>query len=240
MICHIFGTLNLLEPKYSDKDQEFVSITHDNKILLSTNEASRVQTETFSNLKGQKKLIFIIDLDQTLLHATVDPQVSEWMEKYPQHPVVKDIHAFKLKDSPNFTYFIKLRPGVREFLKQLESKFEYHVYTMGSRNYAEAVVKVIDPNGSLFADRILSRDESGSFSHKNISRLFPQDQSMVVILDDRADVWQYSPNLIRIKPCKISLSLGSTYNFLSFLRLARLIISIICSSRLLFRWDGWY
>lgn len=25
---------------------------------------------------------------------------------------------------------------------------------------------------------------------------------MVVVLDDRSDVWSFSPNLIRIKPCK--------------------------------------
>lgn len=33
---------------------------------------------------------------------------------------------------------------------------------MGTRGYAEAVAKEIDPNGSLFKERILSRDESGS------------------------------------------------------------------------------
>jgi RNA polymerase II subunit A-like phosphatase len=33
---------------------------------------------------------------------------------------------------------------------------------MGTRNYAEAVAKEIDKTGSLFKERILSRDESGS------------------------------------------------------------------------------
>jgi TFIIF-interacting CTD phosphatase-like protein len=33
---------------------------------------------------------------------------------------------------------------------------------MGTRDYAEAVAKEIDPEGSLFKERILSRDESGS------------------------------------------------------------------------------
>ena len=41
-----------------------------------------------------------------------------------------------------------------------------HVYTMGTRTYADAICKVIDPGGRIFGDRILSRDESGSeFSH---------------------------------------------------------------------------
>lgn len=37
-----------------------------------------------------------------------------------------------------------------------------HVYTMGTRAYAEEVCAAIDPDGSLFGGRILSRDESGS------------------------------------------------------------------------------
>jgi len=39
-----------------------------------------------------------------------------------------------------------------------------HVYTMGTRAYAEAVCAAIDPKGTIFRDRILSRDESGSTS----------------------------------------------------------------------------
>ena len=40
------------------------------------------------------------------------------------------------------------------------------------------------------------------FAVKSIQRLFPCDQSMVVVIDDRGDVWHWSPNLIRIQPCK--------------------------------------
>ena len=37
-----------------------------------------------------------------------------------------------------------------------------HVYTMGTRAYAEEVCAAIDPDGRIFGGRILSRDESGS------------------------------------------------------------------------------
>lgn len=33
---------------------------------------------------------------------------------------------------------------------------------MGTRNYASAVANVIDPDNTIFNERILSRDESGS------------------------------------------------------------------------------
>jgi RNA polymerase II subunit A-like phosphatase len=35
---------------------------------------------------------------------------------------------------------------------------------MGTRQYAENVCRIIDPDGRMFANRILSRDESGSES----------------------------------------------------------------------------
>lgn len=54
------------------------------------------------------------------------------------------------------------RPGLSNFLKEIEALYELHIYTMGTRSYAEAVAKEIDATGSLFKERILSRDESGS------------------------------------------------------------------------------
>ena len=48
------------------------------------------------------------------------------------------------------------------FLDRMSEKYEMHVYTMGTRAYAEKVCAAIDPDGRLFGGRILSRDESGS------------------------------------------------------------------------------
>lgn len=73
---------------------------------------------------------------------------------------------------------------------------------MGSREYANAIIGSLDPTGKLFHDRILSRDESGSINFKTLQRIFPCNDSMVVILDDRGDVWNWSDSLIPILPCK--------------------------------------
>lgn len=32
---------------------------------------------------------------------------------------------------------------------------------------------------------------------------------MVVVLDDRSDIWNFSPNLIRIKPCNVYIYIYS-------------------------------
>ena len=42
------------------------------------------------------------------------------------------------------------------------------------------------------------------FTSKNLKRLFPTDQSMVVVIDDRQDVWGDCPNLVKVVPCKLT------------------------------------
>lgn len=62
----------------------------------------------------------------------------------------------------------------------------------------------LDENGRLFSHRILSRDECLNATSKkdNLKALFPDDcgDSMVCIIDDREDVWNYAKNLIQVKP----------------------------------------
>ena len=54
------------------------------------------------------------------------------------------------------------RPGLQRFLEDMSRLYEMHVYTMGTRSYADAVCKFIDPEDKIFSRRILTRDESGS------------------------------------------------------------------------------
>lgn len=249
-------------------------MTHDGDgVKVSTQEAKRLDTESTAHLLGQRKLALVIDLDQTIIHATVDRSVGEFMNdtSNPNHQVLKDVGKFflgadgremkfeeeeeqkqeqeskqdkgkgkeevngkdntsssnsssksKNKDqSSNSTspsveakirratleggmwYYVKPRPHLNSFLETLSKKYQLHVYTMGTRSYADCVCKLIDRDGKFFGNRILSRDESGSIQRKSLARLFA-DTSMVVAIDDRADVWEYSPNLVKVVPCESS------------------------------------
>lgn len=44
-------------------------------------EASRLDTISTSHLLSTRRLSLIVDLDQTIIHATVDPTVGEWMDE---------------------------------------------------------------------------------------------------------------------------------------------------------------
>ncbi|KAN0060227.1 CTD phosphatase Fcp1 [Thecaphora frezii] len=219
--------------------QTSLSMMHSHAgVKVSEDEARRLDSETTAHLVSQRKLALIVDLDQTIIHATVDPTVGEWMrdENNPNFRALSDVGTFKLgvdgravsdvsvgeaarrsaQESANDDasaaagcwYYVKPRPGLSAFLESLSQRYELHVYTMGTRSYADCVCKLVDPAGSIFGNRILSRDENGSLVQKSLSRLFPVDTSMVVIIDDRADVWKWSPNLVKVMPYDFFVGIG--------------------------------
>ncbi len=207
-------------------------MTHSaNGPTVSLEEAQRIERETAERLVKARKLSLIVDLDQTIVHATVDPTVGEWIadgeaweEKHqqrngnaddessdtddeecnPNWEALRDVKKFRLGpesfgapyeakgkgksiEQDGCTYYIKprfvfslplffhspshVRPGWETFLQGVAAKYEMHVYTMGTRAYAEQVCAAIDPDGKLFGGRLLSRDESGSASQTDFYRI---------------------------------------------------------------------
>ena len=190
-------------------------MVHNNvSLTVSQAEATRVEEEAKRRLLASGKLSLVVDLDQTVIHATVDPTVADWQKdaENPNHEAVKSVRSFLLKDdgpaNKGCWYYVKLRPGLEQFLKNVSKIYELHIYTMGTRQYAKNIAEIVDPDQKVFGDRILSRDESGSMTAKNLQRLFPVDTKMVVIIDDRGDVWKWSPNLIKVKPYDFFVGIG--------------------------------
>ncbi|KAK3908662.1 RNA polymerase II subunit A C-terminal domain phosphatase [Frankliniella fusca] len=143
-------------------------------------------------LLANKKLVLLVDLDQTLIHTTND--------NIP--PNLKDVYHFRLHGSMSPWHHTRLRPGTQNFLKEMSKYYELHICTFGSRMYAHKIAMFLDPDGQYFSHRILSRDECVSANSKtaNLKALFPCGDDMVCIIDDREDVWNFAPNLIHVKP----------------------------------------
>ena len=65
---------------FSDTSRASIQMTHlANGPLVSLEEAQRIERETAEHLLKSRKLSLIVDLDQTIVHATVDPTVGEWI-----------------------------------------------------------------------------------------------------------------------------------------------------------------
>lgn len=211
--------------EFSNRDRAPIAMSHDTSGLkVSYNEAERIEKSATAGLLNQRKLILVVDLDQTIIHAAVEPTIGEWMAdpNSPNHAAVANVKTFTLEEevplSPRHEgprpppslcrYYVKLRPGLDRFLKAMNEMYEMHIYTMATKAYAKAIAALIDPEGEYFGDRILSRDESGSVVQKSLKRLFPVSTSMVAIIDDRGDVWRWKPNLIKVLPYNFFVGIG--------------------------------
>ncbi|TQS37273.1 hypothetical protein Golomagni_02260 [Golovinomyces magnicellulatus] len=195
-----------------------INMIHDQTTLtVSEDEASKAEEELERRLIKNRKLSLVVDLDQTIIHACIEPTIGEWQNDptSPNYQAVKEVRSFQLNDdgprgvASGCWYYIKLRPGLKEFLNKISEIYELHVYTMGTRAYAMNIAKIVDPDKRLFGDRIISRDENGSITTKSLARLFPVNTKMVVIIDDRTDVWPKNrPNLIKVVPYDFFLGIG--------------------------------
>lgn len=134
-----------------------------------------------------------------------EASLQQARERNPNAPALRDVYRFNIPDESAHNnggtwFYVKPRPGLLPLLHHLAQSYELHVYTAGTRPYANAICTSLDPTGALFHERILSRTESGSASVKNLARLFPTDQSMVVVIDDRWEVWAHSRHLVKVIP----------------------------------------
>ncbi|ETN81943.1 BRCA1 protein [Necator americanus] len=175
-------------------------IHHVPELIVSDDLAKELGSADLKNVLSSRKLVLLVDLDQTIIHTTnrpfkIDPNKHS------------DIHTYKMFGTE---YHTKLRPYTHEFLEHMSTLFEMHIITYGQRQYAHKIAEILDPKKTLFAQRILSRDELFSAQHKtrNLRALFPCGDQLIVIIDDRADVWQFSEALIQVKPYRFFKEVG--------------------------------
>ncbi|XP_037364282.1 LOW QUALITY PROTEIN: RNA polymerase II subunit A C-terminal domain phosphatase [Talpa occidentalis] len=169
-----------------------VSMVHSvPELMVSCEQAELLGREDQQRLHRDRKLVLMVDLDQTLIHTTEQhcPQMSN-----------RGIFHFQLGRGEPMLH-TRLRPHCKGFLERVARLYELHVFTFGSRLYAHTIAGFLDPEKKLFSHRILSRDECiDPFSKTgNLRNLFPCGDSMVCIIDDREDVWKFAPNLITVK-----------------------------------------
>lgn len=180
-------------------------------------------------LIDERRLILILDIDSTLLHATtllVNPSKDKNVNLQPPE---SDIYECEVTYPVSTRFLIKFRPNLREFLLEAHKYFEIHLYTMANSEYAnrvvslisEQILKDVDPQlkARIIANRVITRNHSGDHEEailkerggydyhtklksriKDIQHLF-DDPSMVVVIDDSEMVWPNDKdNLIHISP----------------------------------------
>jgi len=178
------------------RDTATVNVEGGLRLEVTRDEALKVRESTVTRLIQSRRLSLVLDLDHTLVHCTDDPKAM-YMAQTSQ-AAAEQLYSFELDHK---FLVLKLRPGLLGFLKRMkENYFEMYVYTAGTRIYANKVCSIMDPTGAIFGERIISRDDTPELGmDKDLTRLFPVDDTMVVVVDDR-DVWSGVANLLTCQP----------------------------------------
>lgn len=84
--------------------------------------------------RGAKPISLVLDLDETLVHCTVEPTADADL----QFPVV--FHGI------TYQVHVRLRPHLMKFLEMIKDKFEVIVFTASQQVYANELLNLIDPS----------------------------------------------------------------------------------------------
>ena len=197
------------------KTEEYDMINNDrfvaNEFSYSKEKAESMEKKAIDTYLNKQKLILLLDLDNTIIHTYTsklrlpDSQIKNLRDLYKTYfakvPIKNEINR-------NDIILVKFRPFLKTFLKNIQNKYEIYIYTHGTKEYATGIIQYINLNferDSLSTRRMLYRvvDKYGNPKIKSIKDVFPTQENMLLIIDDRINVWKESGgNFICIYPYK--------------------------------------
>ncbi|MCL9805512.1 HAD family hydrolase [Flavobacterium amniphilum] len=134
----------------------------------------------------ENKILVILDLDETLIHATRNPLYENW-------------------DFELFNYKIFIRPHLHVFLSFLKDNFDVAVWSSASDDYVTKVVEEIFPDDyglkfvwgrtkCTYKPDYSKAEEIGYFDYyshfeyikilKKVTKKFPYTKEQILIIDD--------------------------------------------------------
>ena len=138
------------------------------------------------------KINLILDLDETLVHTTIDTGELRFYNS--------NFITYRFEDN-GIKYITYYRPHLFDFLNESFKKFNMYIYTFGTKLYANKIIKEIcEKLGFNPFIKIYTRED---FPNR---KKFLQDCDItnfnVVIIDDNLSVWSANSlnNIINIKP----------------------------------------
>lgn len=121
----------------------------------------------------QGKKTLVLDLDETLVHSTFEPTDDS------------DLVVPVTIEGGNYNVYVKIRPGLEEFLEEVAEYYEVVVFTASMAKYADPVLDRID-KGRCISHRLFREHcvmHNGAYV-KDLARL-GRDLANVVIVDVR-------------------------------------------------------
>ncbi|KAF9928450.1 hypothetical protein BGZ65_006264 [Modicella reniformis] len=152
-------------------------------------------------------ITLVLDIDETLVHCATRPLDSPDII----FPVEYNQETWKV--------FGRIRPGMQEFLEKMSTMFEVITFTASQECYAEALLKIIDPDKKYIRHRYYRDSCVPVFGNyvKDL-RILNRDLSKVIIIDNSPQAFGYQiSNGIPIESWYDDKSDRELYKVMSFL-----------------------
>ena len=186
--------------KKTEKDELMTFGFMKNDFSYTKEKALSMEKAKVDDYLTAKKLILLLDLDNTILHCCSTlisgEKLKNLNEKYMEYiskiPIKNNINRYD-------SILIKFRPYLRTFFKNIKNKYEIFVYTQATKEYATSIIQYVNTNFEkdiLSISRMIPRslNEDGFAENKSIKNVFPTQEKMILIIDDNKDVWKESGN----------------------------------------------
>ena len=136
----------------------------------------------------KKKLVLVLDLDNTLIHSIPFQMKPEFFRingaqgKFCIDKLKSEYHIW----GQTFSYKVKIRPFLKEFIKEVMQMYEIYFYTAATRNYGDyileilkleiiSVINVKQLEITFDPKRLISRDDKARFTEQNNTEIKERD-----------------------------------------------------------------
>merc|ERR1712130_733556 len=150
----------------------------------------------------------VLDMDETLIHSVFLSDLERLLrKKLKAETLVRDENEISsiLKEYRRKADFcieksggiaVNLRPGIHTFLRKLSTSFEVVLFTAADREYADAILRELDPESIMFPYKLYREHTimyKGTKYVKDLS-LLGRDLSRTVLIDNSILTMRACPN----------------------------------------------
>lgn len=136
----------------------------------------------YRNVAHRHRHLLLLDLDETLVHASVQP-------------VAHDVAFVVDMETHQVPIYVKCRPHAQQFLRHVSRLFEVAVFTASLSKYADQVVQYLDPTGEFITHRLF-RDHCTEVDGTYVKDLSLLGRSLerVVLVDNSPVAYLFHPH----------------------------------------------